>query len=923
MNARSIKNKLEELEYILKTVKDEIHIIAITETWITKGEEEYITFKDYTSIFACRPKKIGGGAAIFIKNNIQHDVIEQYSDNFNSIVCVQLHTNNTVWTISNIYRAPSKLLDHVSHFITKLNEHISKLPCTNTIITGDFNFNVLEYDDRNTQTYINTMLSNSFYICDDSTITRSISQTSLDHIHTNHFTSTIQLNYAPYDLLDHQLIFIEVINTNVTAMKIKKTFTVQKTNFYKLKQSLINAPIILNTATNVDNVYDEFITVLQKHINKNTCTKTMKTSIKSKPWYDKEMEQSIKIKQYWYRKKIKNPNNTFIKAEYNIARNNVTKRKQQKKQHYFQNGFTQSANNNKATWKYIKQTIYNGYTPIKKDNLSLIPNTNHFIEQLNKYIANIGTELLKMHTQVNVFYFPSQTTSTFKFRDCTQQNTKKIINNLKNTKSCGQDGITTEIIKQNLDQLIPNITHIINASMKSGIFPKSLKITKVVPIHKTGAIDEYKNYRPLCILSVMDKIIEKYINEQLLSYLEENKLIYKKQYGFRKNASTNTALFDFTTSIQKHLDVNRKVGVIFIDLKKAFETIDRDILLKKLNGYGVKGNEYYWFKSYLNDRQQYIEHQQYTTSKLNVNTGLAQGTNLSTTLFILYINNIQKTNMNGTMYLYADDMAIVYDADNITQLQTIMNSDCIKLKKWMNENKLTINTDKTKYMIFRNKIPTQILYNGTELESVPTIKYLGVIIDDELSWKQHMIAVKNKTAPIAGICRRVANYIPHNVKRQFFFSMFHSKLTYAAITWITTYSTQLAPLQVIQNKALRNLYQHDNNYNTRDMHKEHSIMMLDEYAKYILATHIYNLTNNCIVTNTVTTKNNEIHQYNTRSADQINVGNAYTTRYGIHQGLRQAITIYNKIPLEIRVLEKNKFKVKLKEYFSANVLSQN
>lgn len=222
------------------------------------------------------------------------------------------------------------------------------------------------------------------------------------------------------------------------------------------------------------------------------------------------------------------------------------------------------------------------------------------------------------------------------------------------------DVISTEVYKRNVDQLSSNVAHIINASMKSGTFPKDLKITKVVPIHKTGNIKEYSNYRPLCILPIMDKIIETHINEQVLNYMEENNLIYNRQYGFRKNSNTDTALFDFVTTLQKNLDINKKVGVIFIDLKKAFETIDREILLKKINGYGFKGNEYKWFKSYLYERQQFIEHQDYRSKTLNIDTGISQGTNLASTLFIMYINNIQTANLSSEIYLYADDMALIY-----------------------------------------------------------------------------------------------------------------------------------------------------------------------------------------------------------------------------------------------------------------------
>lgn len=207
MNARSIKNKHEELTHILKSTKSNIHIVCIVETWVNNGEQEYFGFDGYNSLFACRPNKKGGGAAILIKNDIKYEIVNTYSDDENSFIAAKVQLNNKHWTITNIYRPPNHKPHEVHKFINTLNQFLSTSN-KDTIVIGDFNFNTIEKNNQHTELYLNTMLTHNLQICNTNIVTREESQKAIDHVHTNNLHSQLHLHYTPYDRLDHRLIFI-------------------------------------------------------------------------------------------------------------------------------------------------------------------------------------------------------------------------------------------------------------------------------------------------------------------------------------------------------------------------------------------------------------------------------------------------------------------------------------------------------------------------------------------------------------------------------------------------------------------------------------------------------------------------------------------------------------------------------------------
>lgn len=246
----------------------------------------------------------------------------------------------------------------------------------------------------------------------------------------------------------------------------------------------------------------------------------------------------------------------------------------------------------------------------------------------------------------------------------TEKEIETAIKKLKNTSAVGYDNIPTAIIKQNAEHLKTAIKTIINSSLTTGQVPNNMKISRITPIHKSGDTNNPSNYRPISILPIIDKIMSKLINEQLMNYIDNHKILDNRQYGFRPRSNTATALFDLVTNIQMERDKRNIVTIIFIDLQKAFDTVVKKILLDKLWRIGIRKTEHKWFTDYLTDRQQYIHISDTKTDLKTVLEGLPQGGNLASTLFLLYINDITEMQLHGTAYMYADDIALVYSESN-------------------------------------------------------------------------------------------------------------------------------------------------------------------------------------------------------------------------------------------------------------------
>ena len=353
------------------------------------------------------------------------------------------------------------------------------------------------------------------------------------------------------------------------------------------------------------------------------------------------------------------------------------------------------------------------------------------------------------------------------------------------------------------------ISAIINSSMCSGVFPDLLKIAKVCPIFKGGDKSEFQNYRPISVLPSFSKIFEKVVFNRLLLYLDSKNILSKNQYGFRKHHSTYMSLIDMYDRISGAVDKNEFSIGIFIDLSKAFDTLDHNILLRKLEHYGIHGVALDWFRSYLCNRKQCVILNGVMSDLQHITYGVPQGSILGPLLFILYINDIVNCSDSLLFILFADDTNLFFSCNDIWQLNDIVNVELTKVSNWFRANKLSSNVKKTNFILFGNKrLPNadqkfKVSIDGYLLEQVEHTKFLGVYVDSKLNWKTHIDYVANKISQGLGVLGRVRDILPLNALLMLYHSMIYPYLTYCNLVWGCATVTALRRLICLQKRAVR------------------------------------------------------------------------------------------------------------------------
>ena len=342
---------------------------------------------------------------------------------------------------------------------------------------------------------------------------------------------------------------------------------------------------------------------------------------------------------------------------------------------------------------------------------------------LNDYFCNIGYKLNNdFPSNLNDFsrFMGVNHTCRFKFSPVSEVEIINIIDNFRNT-GPGYDGLPMFLFKDNLEFLSGVITRICNKSLSSGVFPSQLTVARVTCIFKSGDSENPANYRPISLLSSFSKILEKIIEKQLNQYLYENNILTQNQCGFRRGRSTEHAIHTMVKSIHGSFNEDKFSVGIFLDIKKAFDSLDRNILLQKLKYYGIAGIEWRWFQSYLSDRRQLTMYNNCPSDIKRVDFGVPQGGIVSPLLFLVYINDIVNCSNLAECVLYADDTNLYMSSSSISDLFTTANVALAEYKGWFNANKLTLNAGKTQYMVFHRKQRTlpatldKIYLNGVEV----------------------------------------------------------------------------------------------------------------------------------------------------------------------------------------------------------------
>ena len=434
----------------------------------------------------------------------------------------------------------------------------------------------------------------------------------------------------------------------------------------------------------------------------------------------------------------------------------------------------------------------------------------------NNYFINVGTNITLSNNDSNAFnqkayqkYLHTPSDTPCKFVRITEMDVLQLINKMDNKSSSGHDGISNRILKSIKNIICKPIALIINQMIETGVFPTSLKIAKTIPLYKKvtlichQTIDQFRS----CLL------YQKYLNVLyiincmiVISHLiEKNNLLSEQQYGFRANHSTELAAIRLVDHINHEMDKNHTPCGIYIDLSKAFDTLDFEILLFKLRFHGVTDTAFELMKNYLSDRKQYVKYNVHESDVMAMKTGVPQGSILGPLLFSICINDLVTVSNKLNFLMYADDTTIYFNLEDFSQ-DDVVNCVSIELNKvnnWLHENKLSLNIEKTKCMIFhrhQKKIePMSFSINEVQIDNVSSFKFLGIMLNEHLTWKAHANMITIKLSKVVGIINKLKYVYPEAALMTLYTSLFLSHINYGLLLW----GTDIAKAFLLQKKMIR------------------------------------------------------------------------------------------------------------------------
>ena len=479
------------------------------------------------------------------------------------------------------------------------------------------------------------------------------------------------------------------------------------------------------------------------------------------------------------------------------------------------------------------------------------------------------------------------------------------ITKLNNNKSIGPSSTPLKFLILFKTTLSEPKSLMANISFSTGTFPSTLKTANIIPIYKKDDHTVCNNYRPISLLSNISKIIEKLVHKWQTTFLNKNAILYEKQFGFRNNHSTTHALLEITEKIKQACDAGQFACGVFLDLQKAFDTVNHTTLLKKLAHYGIGDIANKWFQSFLEDRKQFTSVQGSKSAEKPIKYGVPQGSVLGLLLFILFINDLHKAIEFSSVHHFADDTNLLLIDKSLKKINKHINRDLKLTVDWIRANKLSLNASKTEIVLFKprnKKITKQLNFrvSGQKIKQSSQVRYLGVILQDDLHWDAHLTNLEKKLSRSIGLLSKIRHYVPMHLLRTIYYSIFNSHLIYACEIWGQNQNNlRFTKLTKLQNKALKVINFQSSDSPTGPLYQENKVLKISDFINYKNALFVRNTLKreNPQVFHEMFIMLNQNHTYNTIAATYhfLDIVQVETTHFGQYSVKFQASETWNKL----------------------------
>ena len=825
-NTRSVTKNLPSLLECLEDIYSSFSVIGLSETWLSPSNVELYDIPEYNHVSLVRSNRAGGGVSLHVKQSLVYKERHEFTTCDTNYECLFIEIISPLMSniiIGVVYRPPA---GDTREFINFMETTLSRIQYEQkeTYIMGDFNLDITEsVAHTDAVEFLDLMHTSSLFpLIDKPTRVTPNSSTLLDNIFSNGLSGTLKSGVLVTDVSDHYPVFA---SSSIRASECMDAKTITYRPFSESNRNAFREHILtLNwesvyECNDAQVAYDKFHSILSDVYNQHFPIKT-RSATKSdlNPWLTQGIRRSIKHKNKLYVKYKYRPN-YHNKMTYNRYKNILSRVITTAKKRYYQQLIIDNKNNPKRTWEILNEVMgRGGKSATSKLKLAeidghLTSDSREIAEGINKYFINVGSELESKIPTSNIdpcSYLRGDYIDSFYLSPTSPVEIFNCLNKLKNSSS-GHDKLKPEIIKIISDHISLPLSFIFNMCFEQSIFPVDLKKANVTPIHKAGDPSIFSNYRPISVLPVFSKILERLLHSRLIKYFDEKEIISDSQFGFRKGYSTEIALSYSIDRITSELDNKKNVIGIFLDFKKAFDTVNHEILLRKLSHYGVRGNANQLLRSYLSQRTQSVILNQITSDSDSIDCGVPQGSILGPLLFIVYLNDFHNALTSSFPLMYADDTNIFISGKDIDALSNHCNSELTNINNYINSNRLSLNIGKTHAIVFSNNYETRrinphIKINGNEIDTVTTTSFLGVKINNSLSWATHTAYIGGKIAKSIGIIKKASKILNQSTLISLYNSLVLPYLNYCNLIWGNAAACYLGRLFRLQKKVVRLVY---------------------------------------------------------------------------------------------------------------------
>ena len=873
-NISSLQHNGENLSDLLNDLEFKFDLIAVTETWNPEEKKHKFSppiFEGYSPYIGSTGSSLKGGCGLYVSDDLKHQPRKDLNMKIKEAHCevetcwIELIIENQPnFLICVVYRHPKKDDTKTTENLSATLDKIKKEK-KNTLVIGDINFDLLNHErNDNISNFLNMMLENGLQPCitEPTRIVPGNKPSLVDNIFSNSAEPVISGNLYQ-TVSDHMPNFAIYDKAKQTKKRVfTKRRSTKNVDLLAFQNDLLQ--LIMYKIVNLDEfkeacdyAHKMSLQILNKHFPLKILTKK-ELELECKPWITNGILTSSKIKNKAF-KQFKKSGNQVDYKKFKLYRDLINKLKRRSMTLHYKNYFAQHLNNSKKTWTGIN-TILCRKSKSRMSDIFLNSNGKLFTDQktvskmFNNYFINVADKLAEKIPKPNTKfqdYLNNPNEHSIYLKETTPAEVDKLICGLDSNKAPDLYGMSSKIVQMGGFIMAGIISHLFNMSIKHGRFPNFLQNAKVVPCHKDESRLEMSNYRPISLLPTISKIFEKLMYSRLIDFIKKHNILYENQFGFQSGMSTEYAVNALLNNIIETLE-KKEFGVcILLDFAKAFDTVNHEILISKLENYGIRGVALQWLRSYLSNRMQCVEIGDVQSELEFIKCGVPQGSVLGPLLFLIYINDIVNSSTIFKFILFADDTSLYYSCKNARTIEETVNRELAKISDWLSANRLSLNVGKSKLLYFTNNDrgilkDIDIRINNQILAEVSNAKYLGVYIDNKLQWDTHINNIKLRLSKGVSILAKIRHYVPSSVLRSLYFTFINSHIDYNLLNWGTAPTANFDKISSKARKAIRIISFKAYDDEPLPLFKKLSILPLEETLLLKQANFMWKLQNNLI-----------------------------------------------------------------------------